>query len=217
MKKRASLIIGISLFAAELVVFILLVIFDFSSATKFLSMVIANHLGGRLPFIAVGLENGLTPYLIIPIIIFHNTTYLLINYSLFVLFFEKIKDMKVVGSLIESTRIKADKKRKLLKKWNWFGLSLFVWIPLPWTGAVMGSYIAHLEGYNPRETLLTIIPAMWIGIISWTLWFDELYRFIEQLGKGKTIFLTVFLLLLPLLYYAMGRLKKIIISHPMDK
>lgn len=216
MKKRSPLIIGLVLLIAELVVFIFLVVFNFSSAAKFLSMVTANHLGGRLPFIAVGLENGLPSYLIIPFIIYHNTTYLLLNYSLFILLFEKIKHTKIIGGFIETTRIKAKKRRQILKKWNWFGLSLFVWIPLPWTGAVIGSYIAHLEGYNSRETLLTVIPAMWIGIISWTLWFDELYEFVEQFGKGKTIFLTAFLLLLPLLYYALVGIKRIMTSHSLD-
>lgn len=91
---------------------------------------------------------------------------------------------------------------------DWFGLSLFVWIPLPWTGAVIGSYIAHLEGYSTRETFLIVIPSMWIGIISWTLWFDELYEFIEQFGKGRTIFLTIFLLFLPILYYVLRGFRK---------
>lgn len=216
MKKRSPLVIGLVLLIIELVALIFLVAFNFSSAAKFLSMVMANHLGGRLSFIAVGLENGLPSYLIVPLIIYHNTTYLLLNYSLFILLFEKLKHTKIIGGFIETTRIKAKKRRQILKKWNWFGLSLFVWIPLPWTGAVIGSYIAHLEGYNSRETLLTVIPAMWIGIISWTLWFDELYEFVEQFGKGKTIFLTAFLLILPLLYYALVGIKRIMTSHPLD-
>ena len=171
-------------------------------------MVTANHIGGRLAFITVGLENGLSSYLIIPIIVFYNTTYLLLMYSIFVFFSERVKKLKFIRNYIESIQNKAKNKKQLLRKWNWFGLSLFVWIPLPWTGAVIGSYIAHLEGYNTRETLSTVIPAMWVGIISWTLWFDELYEFIEQFGKGRTIFLTVFLLIIPILYALLEGLRK---------
>jgi len=208
MRKHTTLIIGIIFLGIELVFFIFWLIVNPSFAAKILSMVTANHLGGRLAFIAVGLENGLSSYLIIPIIVFYNTTYLLLMYSFFVFLSGRVKKLKFIRGYVESIQNKAKNKKRLLKKWNWFGLSLFVWIPLPWTGAVIGSYIAHLEGYNTRETFLSVIPAMWVGIISWTLWFDELYEFIDQFGKGRTIFLTVFLLIIPIFYYVLERLRK---------
>jgi len=208
MKKQAIVTFGIAFLGIELGVFIFCMIVNSSFAAEILSMVAANHLGGRLAFIAVGLENGLSSYLIIPIIVFYNTTYLLLMYSIFVFFSEQVKKLKFIRNYIESIQNKAKNKKRLIKKWNWFGLSLFVWIPLPWTGAVIGSYIAHLEGYNTRETFLIVIPSMWIGIISWTLWFDELYEFIEQFGKGRTIFLTIFLLFLPILYYVLRGFRK---------
>lgn len=208
MKKQATIIVGIAFLGIELIFFIFWLIVNSSFAAKILSMVAANHLGGRLAFIAVGLENGLSFYLIIPIIVFYNTTYLLLMYSIFVFFSERVKKLKFIRNYIESIQNKAKNKNRLFKKWNWFGLSLFVWIPLPWTGAVIGSYIAHLEGYDTRETFLIVIPSMWVGIISWTLWFDELYEFIEQFGKGRTIFLTIFLLFLPILYYVLRGFRK---------
>jgi uncharacterized membrane protein len=208
MKKQASIIVGIAFLGIEIFFFIFWLIENPSFAAKILSMVAANHLGGRLAFIGVGLENGLSSYLIIPIIVFYNTTYLLLMYSIFVFFYEQAKKLKFIRNYVESIQNKAKNKNPLFKKWNWFGLSLFVWIPLPWTGAVIGSYIAHLEGYKTRETFSIVIPSMWIGIISWTLWFDELYEFIEQFGKGRTIFLTIFLLILPILYYVLGGFRK---------
>ena len=45
---------------------------------------------------------------------------------------------------------------------------------------------------------------MWIGIISWTLWFDELYEFIERFGKGKTMIVTILLLITPILTYVVN-------------
>ncbi len=179
-------------------------IVNFSFAAKILSMIAANHIGGRLAFIAVGLENDFSPFILIPIIIFYNTTYLLLMYSAFVFLSRRIKKFKLIEGYIESERNKAKKKKLFLKKWNRFGISFFVWIPLPWTGAVIGSYIAHLEGYSTKDTLLTILPSMWIGVISWTLWFDELYEFIERFGKGKTMLLTVFLLIVPILIFGLG-------------
>ena len=184
--------------------FILCTILDQTSAAKFLSMLAANHIGGRLPFITVGLENGFKPSLIIPIIIFYNSTYILLMYSLFVFLSRGIKKFKFVAKFIESMKTKAEKRKHAFKRWSRLGIAFFVWIPLPWTGAAIGSFIANLEGYNDRETLLVVIPSMWVGIVSWTLWFDELYKFVDKIGRGKTMFITIFLLVAPLIFYLFG-------------
>jgi len=112
-----------------------------------------------------------------------------------------IKRFRWINTFIESLKQKAEKRKKLFKKWNRFSLFVFVWIPLPWTGAAIGSYIAHLEGYSTKDTLSVVLPAMWVGVISWTLWFDELYHFIERFGKGKTMIVTIFLLVIPMLIF----------------
>lgn len=201
MKKFPLLYAGFTLLGTILVSFVILAIFDYVLASRFLSMITANHIGGRLAFITVGLENGFSPQHIIPIIIFYNTTYLLLMYSLFVIFSKEIKRLRIIDVSVEALKRKAQKRKRSLKKWNRFFIFIFVWIPLPWTGAVIGSYIAHLEGYSIRDTLLTVIPAMWIGVISWTLWFDELYEFIEQFGKGNTMLVTICLLMIPVIVY----------------
>jgi uncharacterized membrane protein len=201
MKKLTVLSIGIIMLMAELMIFIFTVIVSSTLSVKIISIVIANHLGGRLAFIAAGLENDFSPAFLIVVIIFYNTTYLLIMYSLFVIFSAQFKNIKFIRGYIESMQKKAVRGKKLFYKWNRLSLSFFVWVPLPWTGAVIGSYIANLEGYSTRDTLFTVIPAMWIGVISWTIWFDELYEFIEKFGKGKTMFITVSLLAFPLLVY----------------
>ncbi|UCE42874.1 MAG: small multi-drug export protein [Candidatus Aminicenantes bacterium] len=193
--------IGIVLLGIEAALFILCVILDQTLAAKFLSMLAANHIGGRLPFITVGLENGFKPSLIIPIIIIYNTTYIFLVYSLFVFLSRGIKKFKFVAKAIESMKTKAEKRKLSFKRWSRLGIAFFVWIPLPWTGAAIGSFIANLEGYSDRDTLLVVLPSMWIGVISWTLWFDELYKFIDRIGRGKTIFITIFLLVAPVIFY----------------
>jgi len=203
--------IGIVMLGIEIVLFILSAILDQTSATKFLSMIAAAHIGGRLPFITVGLENGFKPSLIIPIIILYNTTYILLVYSLFVSLSKGIKRFKLVAKFIGSMRTKAENRKHFFKKWSRLGIAFFVWIPLPWTGAVIGSFIANLEGYSDRDTLFVVLPSMWVGVISWTLWFDELYKFIDRIGRGKTTFITIFLLVMPVIFYLinlMSRRKK---------
>lgn len=200
--------LGIVLFGLELCVFIFLLFLDSSFAAKILSMITANHVGGRLAFIGVGLEFNFSAPSLICIIIFYNTTFLLLAYSVIVFLWARTKRLKIIGNYIESMKKKAKERTQVMKKWNWFSISLFVWIPLPWTGAVMGSLVAHIEGYSTKDTLLIVIPSMWIGVVSWTLWFDELYGLIESFGRGRTIFLTLFLLISPFLYYVVKNLIK---------
>jgi uncharacterized membrane protein len=207
--KKIALAFGAVLFAIELLIFIFLLVLDTSFAGKILSMISANHIGGRLAFIGVGLEYGLNSLLIIFIIIFYNTAYLLILNSLIVYFWEQTKKLNIINHFIESIKKRARLRTQALKKWNWFSISLFVWLPFPMTGAVMGSLIAYLEGFNIKNALLMVIPSMWIGVICWTLWFDELYEFIEQFGKGKTVILTICLIILPLLFYLYKNLKEV--------
>lgn len=203
--------IGIVMLGIEVVLFILCAILDQTSAAKFLSMIAAAHIGGRLPFITVGLENGFKPSLIISIIILYNSTYILLVYSLFVFLSKGIKRFKFVANFIGSMKKKAEKRKHFFKRWSRLGIAFFVWIPLPWTGAAIGSFIANLEGYSDRDTLFVVLPSMWVGVISWTLWFDELYKFIDRIGRGKTMFITIFLLVAPVFFYLinlMSRAKK---------
>jgi hypothetical protein len=91
-------------------------------------------------------------------------------------------------------------------------IAFFVWVPLPWTGSVTGSFIAKFEGYSDKETLFIVLPSMWVGIVTWTLWFDELYKFIDRIGRGKTMLVTISLLVAPtagyLIKFLMKKIKK---------
>jgi uncharacterized membrane protein len=198
--------IGVVLLGIEIFLFIFCTILDQTSAAKFLSMLAANHIGGRLPFITVGLENGFKPSLIISIIILYNTTYIFLVYSLFVFLSRGVKKFRFVAKAIESMKTKAEKRKLAFKRWSRLGIAFFVWIPLPWTGAAIGSFIANLEGYSDRDTLFIVLPSMWVGIVSWTLWFDELYKLIDRIGRGKTMFITIFLLVAPIVFYLISLL-----------
>jgi uncharacterized membrane protein len=208
MKTKPPVYIGFILLGLEAAFCIFLGMIDKELFGRLITTLAANHAGGRLAFIAVGLEMGMSPYFIMTFISFHNTMYLLLAYSAFVYAFEHVSRLRLIRNYIHSLQESAARRRNLLKKWNWLGIGFFVWIPLPWTGAVIGSYIAHLEGYSPRATLAVTAPAMWVGIVTWTLWFDQLYEFVETFGKGKTLFLTLFLLGIPLVFYVIEWIKR---------
>ncbi|MFO7866300.1 MAG: small multi-drug export protein [Candidatus Aminicenantes bacterium] len=208
MKTKPPAYIGFILLCLEIGFLVFLFIADRELVGRLMTTLAANHAGGRLAFIAVGLEMGLSTYFIISFITLHNTMYLLLAYSAFVYTFEHVSQLRLIRNYIHSLQENAARRRKILKKWNWAGIAFFVWIPLPWTGAVIGSCIAHLEGYPPRVTLALTAPAMWVGIVTWTVWFDLLYELAEKVGKGKTIFLTLFLLGVPVVFYIYEWIKR---------
>lgn len=212
MRKIPSLYAAFVLLGLELTLFILISAVNSELAAKIISMVTANHIGGRLAFIAVGLENGFSSPVIMAVIILYNTTYVCLMYSLFFILSIGLVKIKFIQRFIDGLKQKAVERKMMLRKWNRFFIFIFVWIPLPWTGAAIGSYIAHLEGYSTKDIFLTVLPAMWVGVISWTLWFDELYEFIERFGKGKTMFITIALLVLPLLGFVLNMLRKRVCS-----
>ncbi len=206
--KIAILVCAIVLLGIGLAIMGILLVTDPILAARIASMISANHLGGRLAFIGVGLEFGLPSSLIILIIIVYNTTYLLILNYLLVFFQEKIQKVGFIRKYTESLRKKAQKRARFVKKWSWIGIAVFVWLPFPMTGAVMGSIIAYIEGYNIRKTLLMVITSMWLGVVCWALWFDELYMFIDRFGKDRTLILTLSLIVLPLLFYLFNIIKR---------
>lgn len=200
--RNVVFLLGVVLLFSIVCIIVYLFIFDPHLAAKIVSMITASHIAGRLAFIGVGLEFKFPIPELIGIIIFYNTAYVFVVYSLMMFLWDQTLRIKFVHKYVESTKEKAIKKTKELKKWSWFGVAFYVWVPLPWTGALMGSLIAHIEGYNTRDTFLIVIPSMWIGVVTWTIWFDELYKFFERVGRGRTITLTLLIIFLPLLFYA---------------
>jgi uncharacterized membrane protein len=203
-----TLRIGIFMLALEALVLSSAALFDRPLLLTLLSMLGANHIGGRLAFIAMGFEQGLSSFPIIAIIIYHNTMYLLIMYSLFVKLSSGLGKLRFIKGYMESLKNSTLLRTRRRKSWSGFVLFVFVWIPLPWTGAAIGSYIAHLVGYSTRQTLRVVAPAMWLGVVIWTLWFDELYAYLDRLGPGKTQYLTVALIGIPAVYSLIDLLLK---------
>lgn len=191
---------GIAMLFCEFIFLASVSVVSPTDAIQLLTMIAACHLAGRLAFIGVGLESGYPGHLVIPIIIYHNTAYLFTVYALLVEPATRAVRKGLLGKWGGAMVDKTWRRHRLLSEWSLLSLCVFVWLPLPWTGALSGSLIARLEGYSTRTTLQTVVPAMWIGVISWTIWFEALYGFIDRLGKGNTIFLSYALVAVPVMF-----------------
>lgn len=80
--------------------------------------------------------------------------------------FELLKKNKVIKKLIDKLEKRSLDKSEQIKKYQYFGLFLFVAIPLPGTGAWTGSMLASLMGMNRRKSFVAIaLGVLGAGII----------------------------------------------------
>ncbi len=206
--EKIPFFIGLVLLFIEICIVIVLFVLKSSLALKLVSMVTAFHIGGRLAIIGAGLEFNFSTATIILIILTYLTAFLLIMLSVIGFLWVKAKEFKLFKKFVETRMKKAEKRAEKMKKWSWIGIVVFVWMPFPMTGAIMGFLIARAEGYKTMPSLTIAIPSMWVGVVCWTIWFDGLYKIIERIGHGLTTYLTFFLVALPFISSLTGMVIK---------
>ncbi len=71
--------------------------------------------------------------------------------------FDKLKKTKKLSKLVNKLETKAMNKKDQIEKLKYWGLLLFVGIPLPGTGAWTGCLIAALLGMDKKKSMLAAI------------------------------------------------------------
>ena len=92
--------------------------------------------------------------------------------------FEKLKKTKFFAPIVLKLENKALSKCDKIEKYEFWGLVLFVGIPIPGTGAWMGSLASVLLGMNKKKSFLAII----IGLVM-----SSIIMLILSFGLLKTI------------------------------
>ncbi|MCK5672865.1 MAG: small multi-drug export protein [Spirochaetales bacterium] len=145
--------------------------------TAFLSLLPISELRGAIPY---AIANGLSPvftwfYCVIlnaavgPLVYIFLSTFhkLLIKYNWYKNLFERF---------VEKTRHKVENK---VKKYGYLGITLFVAIPLPITGAYTGTLGSWILGLEPKKTFLSVLIGV---VISGTIVLAITYFGIEALS-----------------------------------
>ena len=82
---------------------------------------------------------------------------------LFLNLFEKFSEKnKILNKIFNFFKLRALKRKKLIEKYEIFGIYLFVSVPLPFTGAWTGCLLAYLLQTPPFKTFL----AVFFGILT---------------------------------------------------
>lgn len=145
--------------------------------TAFLTLLPISELRGAVPY---AIANGLSPvftwfYCVLlnatvgPLVYIFLSTFhkLLIRFTWYKNLFERF---------VEKTRHKVENK---VKKYGYLGITLFVAIPLPITGAYTGTFGSWILGLEPKKTFLSVF----IGVmISGTIVLAITYFGIEALS-----------------------------------
>lgn len=138
--------------------------------TFLVSMVPVIELRGAIP-IATGL--GLSPWVAIPVAMIGN----LVPIPFIIIFIKKIfawmrKVSPKLNRVVDKMEAKADKNKEKVLKYAFWGLVLFVAIPLPGTGAWTGALVAAmidmpLKKAFPCVVLGVIIAGIIVSFVSY--------------------------------------------------
>ena len=128
--------------------------------TAFVSMVPIIELRGAIPW-AVGM--GLSPAIAIPVAIIGN----LVPIPFIILFIKKIfawmrRKSQKLNSVVDKMEAKAEKNKERVLKYAFWGLVLFVVIPLPGTGAWTGALVAAMLDMPLKKAF----PSILLGVVG---------------------------------------------------
>jgi len=191
--------LGCCLFASELVALSILWFVQHELALKIAAVITASIPSGRTASILTGQELGLHSLSIILLLSIWNSSMLFFFLPLIVTFSHNVKKLRFLGNMLESTRKTAEVQRSRIRNYGPWGLPVFVWLPFPWTGALVGAAIGLMIGMSVKRALLIVVPSMIVGIVSCVFSFQYLTVLTGVMGKTICTILLVGLLLVPFL------------------
>ena len=139
-----------------------------------ISMVPVIELRGGLPY---AILSGISPFVAFPLCIVANLIPIPFILWFITLIFNAMKKTKLFRPLAEKLEQRAMKKKDSVEKGYFWGLLLFVGIPLPGTGAWTGALIASVLDIPKKKS----IPAIFLGVCLAAVLMGVLSLFFEGL------------------------------------
>jgi uncharacterized membrane protein len=137
---------------------------------------IAHTVGGRAAGIGLCILNGLG---FAPSILYNFLIEILIvfyTYSIFVLSANNVIKSRLFRLAVLRVDRKARRHKDKIASYGWWGVFVFVMVPLPFTGPVMGSVIGYLLRFKILRNFSAVFLGTLTAIVVWVLFFD----FLEQ-------------------------------------
>ncbi len=139
-----------------------------------LSMIPVAELRGGIPY---ALHNNISPVTAYFACTFANILAFPIVYIFFGIFHDLFNKMdwykRLFDKLVLRTRHKVEDK---IEKWGFWGLMIFVMIPLPVTGAYTGSFAAWIFGIDRKKAFLAVSLGVFIaGLIVTAIYLSGIH------------------------------------------
>lgn len=176
---RSMFIVGCVLLAVEMLVFGLLFLIAPALPLKIAGVIATTGLGGQAGAILAGLELGLTPWCLAAVLSAFNLMHLCLFFPLFTSLYHRAAGMRFIGKLAVSTHRAAERQKDRVTRLGVLGLPLFIWLPFPWTGTLVGAVIGYLMGIPTGRIILIAIPTMLLSVLTWIFGVSYLVIFLQ--------------------------------------
>ena len=148
---------GVVLLIAEGIFLIIVAVVRPALFGKMLALISAILVGGHLGSIPAGLAMGFRTGEVICFLCLFNLMWLLLLFSLVIKLSDRAKGShagRVVGRMVQDTHRIAARQKSRVGRYGMLGLAVFVWLPFPWTGSVVGAVIGLLMGMSIQRIML---------------------------------------------------------------
>ena len=147
---------------------------DIGTAKTLTLAFFAHTFGGRAAGIGLCIMQGFGPIITIAYNFYLEVLIVCFAYSIFVLTTNNYIRVMWVANLIERLAQKAEEQKDKVQSFGWIGLFIFVMLPLPVTGPVMGSVIGYMIRINLFKNFSATGSGTLAAIIIWFFCFDFL-------------------------------------------
>ncbi|WP_459925273.1 small multi-drug export protein [Desulfatiferula olefinivorans] len=189
------LIAGFSM-AFFLIILVLVFLFIHPDLAKTLSLVFFAHaFGGRAAGVGLCIMAGMGSVWNVMYNLYLEILIVCFTYSLFVFSLTQHIKFKWAITFTRNLMLKAAKHKDKIERYGWAGLFLFVMIPLPVTGPVVGSIIGYLLKMNIWRNLSAVFLGTFAAIVAWVISFEFLEKHLHaiQYFIAAIIIVVVFL------------------------
>jgi uncharacterized membrane protein len=182
--------LGCILFIVQGTILIILSVVDHVLAAQIIAVMTASTVGGRMASVLTGLEFEMHSAFLIVLLSVFNISWLFVFFPLIVTFSHHMMiKLKLVGKILDSTQKTAERQKERITKYGTWGLALFIWLPLPWTGSLIGAVVGFLIGLSTKRTTVIAVSAMLLSVVSWVFGFKYFLLFSGNTGKIIAIFI----------------------------
>ena len=123
-----------------------------------------SELRGGIPW---GVAHGLSPWLVVPLcIVFNILIFFPIVWVLDRLYDRLFSRWKLFDIYLGRVRRRGE---RLVGKYGYWGLAIFIGLPLPWTGVYSGTLLAWVLGVPRRQALIAVSAGVVMAAVLVTL------------------------------------------------